>query len=93
MAGMDMDWNLKKLAQLFEVLRLLLQKLLKNIIMVCANWWNLLEIFLIVSYLYLEDFCVMLKVVSLGAGYFKLLNCILFAEESVIQQKILVSSI
>ena len=68
MAGMDMDWN-------FKVLRLLLQKLLKNIIMVCANWWNLLEIFLIVSYLYLEDFCVMLKVVSLGAGYFKLLIC------------------
>ena len=86
MAGMGMDWN-------FKVLRLLLQKLLKNIIMVCANWWNLLEIFLIVSYLYLEDFCVMLKVVSLRAGYFKLLNCILFAEESVIQHKVLVSSI
>ena len=86
MAGMDMDWN-------FKVLRLLLQKLLKNIIMVWANWWNLLEIFLIVSYLYLEDFCVMLKVVSLGAGYFKLLNYILFAEESVIQHKIFVSSI
>ena len=77
----------------FKVLRLLLQKLLKNIIMVCANWWNVLEIFVIVSYLYLEDFCVMLKVVSLGAGYLKLLNCILFAEESVIQHKILVSSI
>ena len=93
MAGMDMDWNLKKLAQLFEVLRLLLQTLPKNIIMVCANRWNLLEIFLLVSYLYLEDFCVTLKVASLEAGYSKLLNYILFAEESVIHHKILVSNI